>query len=1168
MKKRYSAHWKSIVIGTAVAMAATPVYAPQALATDQAISSTTVATYPLDPGDNLTITSSGHIEVTASATGLYVNDAYSGSITIDNGGSIGVQRSSAATAYGVYVNGNLSGSLTNNGAITASASSSRASAYGVYVNGDLSGSINNTGTITAAADASNSSAYAYGIYTGNLTDVGAHITNDGTINATATAHASSAYAYAYGIYTGSVAEGAYITNGGTITATANASDSAYYATAYGVDVEGDLNGSITNSGTITSTAYGNISGTANAQGIYVNGAVYGSITNSDEILAEAESTNYGAYAYGIYTGWLAGNGAYIENTVTGTITATANASNSNATAYGISTGSLNGEAAYISNSGSIEATATAFSQAYVYGIYTGELSGAGTYVENTATITAIANSINAYATAYGIYTGGLSGNGAHISNSGAIVAEATVTQNDGGAVAYGIYTGVAGEGVSLGENAYIENTATITATATANATTGTSLHATAYGIYLDGSLTGGGAHITNSGIIEATASADSQATAYGISVGNLAPTTAITNGGTITVQATSANNNASAYGIRTGDLATDTSITNEGIITVTANAASQANAYGIFVGSLDANATIANTGTITATANGTNGQAYAIYVNSGSGTITNSGTLNGKVELASSTLNLEGTVGRITGAVTGAAGSTVNVNGTFTAENIFTVEAFNVGAAGTLSVPAASGVPVTIHGNYTQAPGGVFQTYVSGPSNYGKLVVDGTANLPATTNIYVNVAGGAPLANGNVLSSVFSANTLNVGTLSVDDNSAMWNFIGTVNGNAIDLTTEQTLTFADAVSGAAVSPAAAGVASALDAIQEAGATGDMLAVLSEFNDLTEAEVAAAVTQLMPGFAGGSANIVQGLASSGGSRVVHEHMTGGGQGLSSGDPLFRDRMVWAQPFYSWTDQNERKGVSGYNADSYGLALGADGKVNEQWRIGAAFSLAKGDVEGDSPVTRNNLDINTYQITLYAADRLSEATSLNLQAGFGVNDNDSSRQIVFGGLNRIASADYTSWHTLLDAELEHRYKVSEKTSLASYLRAQYSYVTVEDYTETGAGAINLHMDDNSEDSLILSVGGKAAYALSEQVKLTGKLGAGYDLMANQSSVTATFAGGGPAFITEGLDPSSFVMQGGLGFEMLAANGLTVTARYDVDGREDYTNQVATINFRLPF
>jgi uncharacterized protein with beta-barrel porin domain len=588
---------------------------------------------------------------------------------------------------------------------------------------------------------------------------------------------------------------------------------------------------------------------------------------------------------------------------------------------------------------------------------------------------------------------------------------------------------------------------------------------------------------------------------------------------------------------------------------------------------------------------GTGGTALDLNDASGNGTapatkivVTNSGLLDGAVVLRNNTLNLNGTAGRITGAVTGLADSTVNVNGTFTTENTFSVDAFNIAAdgifnmahgvtatsgvsnGGTLSV--AAGDTVTITGDYTQTADGIFQTGAASLASYGKLVVTGTADLSASNKIDVKVSAGDTLANGNVLTSVLAAGTLTAGTLTVTDNSAVWNFSGSVNGNAIDLTAEQALTFAEAVGGGAVTPAAAGVGSALDAIQEAGASGDMQTVLSALGSLGSAdEVGQAVAQLMPGFAGGGAQVGLGLAGSSGSQVVSERMSGG-QGLSSGDPLFKDRMVWAQPFYSWTDQNERKGVVGYNVDSYGLALGADGKVNEQWRVGAALSLAKGEVDGDSPVTRNNLEINTYQITLYATDQLSKATSLNLQAGFGVNDNDSSRHIVFGGLDRVASGDYTSWHTLLDAELEHRYKVSEKAGFASYLRAQYAYVNVEDYTETGAGDINLRMDDNSEDSLILSVGGKAAYALTEQVKLTGHLGAGYDLMASQSSVTATFSGGGPAFVTEGLDPSPFVMQGGLGFEMLNANGLTVTARYDVDGREDYINQVASLKFQMPF
>ena len=54
------------------------------------------------------------------------------------------------------------------------------------------------------------------------------------------------------------------------------------------------------------------------------------------------------------------------------------------------------------------------------------------------------------------------------------------------------------------------------------------------------------------------------------------------------------------------------------------------------------------------------------------------------VSLGGSALTLEGTTGRVTGAVSGGTDSTVTVNGTFTTANTFNVDTFSVGAEGRL----------------------------------------------------------------------------------------------------------------------------------------------------------------------------------------------------------------------------------------------------------------------------------------------------------------------------------------------------------------------------------------------------------------------------------------------------------------------------------------------------
>ncbi|MFA7346913.1 MAG: autotransporter domain-containing protein [Desulfurivibrionaceae bacterium] len=1071
-------------------------------------------------------------QVSGGSTYDFIKLNNSGSVTVENTGSI------QGSSRGVIVTGaQIAGNITNNAGGTITGSSA-----GIYINTNsgLTGSIANSGTIssgqtgiyintsTVGGDITNDIAAATisggqtGIYIGNSSTVTGGINNYGTISGGQTG---------LKIENTSTVTGNIVNNtGGTIQGASSAGIYVLQNTTTGdIDNSGTISGGnygiyVSNSstvGSITNNEGGQIAG-SNSAGIYVSQSqVSGNIANSGTISSGQtaiyinNSTVNGDITNGIAAAAISGQtGIYIGNsgTVTGGIT-------NNGTISGSQTGLK------IENTSTVTGSIVNNAGGTIQGS-----SSAGIYVLWNTTTGAISNSGDILGGYYGIYA----------ANSSTI---ASITNNTGGTIQA---TSSGSAGIYLTESTVtgaISNSGTISGPA---------------GIYAVSSNIGS---ISNGlgGNITGTNSA-------GIQLSQTAVSGSITNSGTIS-------------GAQIGIFVRNNTTVDGGIVN-NAGGTIQGVTTGIRVqSSSTVTGGITNNGTI-------QGGTYAIYVNNPMApvAITNTGTLDGAVELADGTLNLNGLTGRVTGAVTGAAGSTVNVNGTFTTENTFSVDGFNIGAAGIFNmahgVTATSGVTnggtlsvaagntATITGNYTQTANGVFQTGASSLTNYGKLVVTGTADLSASNKVDVKVSAGDTLANGNVLASVLSAGTLTAGGLTVTDNSAMWNFSGTVNGNAIDLTTEQALTFADAVSGDAVSPAAAGVAGALDAIQEAGASVDMQIVLDALGSLGSAnEVGQAVSQLMPGFSGGGAQVALGLAGSSGSQVVSERMSGG-QGLSSGDPLFKDRMIWAQPFYSWTDQNERKGVVGYTADSHGLALGADGKVDEQWRIGAALSLAKGEVDGDSPVTRNNLEINTYQLTLYATDRLSKATSLNLQAGFGVNDNDSSRHIVFGGLDRVANGDYTSWHTLLDAELEHRYTVSEKTNFASYLRAQYTYVNVEDYTETGAGAINLHMDDTNEDSLVLSVGGRGGYAFTEQMKLTGHLGAGYDLMASQSSVNASFSGGGPTFVTEGLDPASFVLQGGLGFEMLAANGLTVTARYDVDGREDYTNQVASLKFQMPF
>ncbi|MDD9302467.1 MAG: autotransporter outer membrane beta-barrel domain-containing protein [Desulfobacter sp.] len=490
---------------------------------------------------------------------------------------------------------------------------------------------------------------------------------------------------------------------------------------------------------------------------------------------------------------------------------------------------------------------------------------------------------------------------------------------------------------------------------------------------------------------------------------------------------------------------------------------------------------------------------------------------------------------------------------------------------GTLAVDA--GDTATILGDYTQAGNGKIQVDAVSASSYGKVRVTGTADLSANNLINVNVTAHDTLAVNDALNAVLSANTLVVdqNRFEVEDNSAMWKFIPTFDNDMIDLTVLRQLTCAQAVndSSQVSNPVAAGAAGVLDDLVVSGTvTPDMQAVLDEMGALqTGEQVAEAVAQTVPVLASASPQIGFDLAANGATQVVQNRL-GGFSGMSAGDPVFEDQFVWVKPFYARTDQDKWNGIDGYKANAYGLAIGADGKINPEWRMGAAVSYGTADVQSDSIITQQQLDVETWQATLYANGDLGKYFTLNLVGALGFNQNDSSRNIVFGGLGRTALAEYDSLHTLVDAELVKTYAINDNLTLGASLGLDYIYICVDDYTETGAGALNLKVQGVNADTLVASIGGRLEYSITQNQRLTGQISLGYDLLADGSSLVSTYTGGGPSFVVTGNSPDEKVYQGGLGYELTCFRGMELLARYRVESRKHFFNQTGSINFRFPF
>lgn len=321
----------------------------------------------------------------------------------------------------------------------------------------------------------------------------------------------------------------------------------------------------------------------------------------------------------------------------------------------------------------------------------------------------------------------------------------------------------------------------------------------------------------------------------------------------------------------------------------------------------------------------------------------------------------------------------------------------------------------------------------------------------------------------------------------------------------------------------------------------------------------------AVTQTLPLLTGGSA-LAATASLSGINRVIQARIETN-RGLSAGDSFDGDRYVWMKPFASWADQGDRDGVAGYKANTTGAVLGADTAVSERFRLGGAIAYARSDVTSRSDIAPQGADVDVYVLVGYGSYSVDATTDVNFQVDIGQNRTSATRGITF--TSAIASADYGSLTAHAGAGIGRTFSVDGDTDVTPSVRADYTWIRDQAYSESGAGLLDLNVDSRSTEQLILGIDGKITHRLDEQWTISANAGIGYDTMNKQASITATFAGApGASFVTYGLDVSPWLIRGGLGATFRLKSGLELTARYDAETRDNFLNQTASAKARWAF
>ena len=278
------------------------------------------------------------------------------------------------------------------------------------------------------------------------------------------------------------------------------------------------------------------------------------------------------------------------------------------------------------------------------------------------------------------------------------------------------------------------------------------------------------------------------------------------------------------------------------------------------------------------------------------------------------------------------------------------------------------------------------------------------------------------------------------------------------------------------------------------------------------------------------------------------------------GLSSGDVL-AEQGVWLQALSSDANQDSRHGIDGYDANTNGIAVGADGKLNTETTVGLAYSYLTSDVKSD---LGSKTDVSGHALTLYgnwARDNFFVDTSLM----YGWNDNESKRYIA----GTRAKANYDSEIFGVNALAGYTFQLDKQWLLEPQIGARYANVSIDSYREKGSSAA-LNVGKQRYETGEMGLGARLAAAFdvgAGSLEPEAKLMAWHDFIGDKASTTSTFVLGGTPFTTTGATPARDSYELGLGANY-RVGAWTVGGMYNYLTSSGFDADTFTANVRYDF
>jgi outer membrane autotransporter protein len=446
----------------------------------------------------------------------------------------------------------------------------------------------------------------------------------------------------------------------------------------------------------------------------------------------------------------------------------------------------------------------------------------------------------------------------------------------------------------------------------------------------------------------------------------------------------------------------------------------------------------------------------------------------------------------------------------------FTVIAADAGVSGAFAglMQPADGLPPGTRFDLLYRSDAV-ELYLT-PASYGGLAALGTRQT------------GNQRAVGSALDRLRPA----AGTLATGDTKLLFDSLDPLGAGAIDASLDQ-------LSGEVYADAA--MASAANRRAFATALGDHLAGLGAPAGAAQQAAATGLLQLAMG-----GSIVADAAP--------PAATGGG--LAS--------HLWASGFGNFDDISGDGNAAGASSRTGGLLVGAETPVTDELLLGAAIGYAHTDLDADHDL--GSARINSYQALAYARYQAGPAVVAG-HLGYAFNQYDVDRPIDLVGRTAHGSTNGNDFSAALDGGW--RFELGA-LSLVPEAGLHYDRIEVNSLKESGAGLLDLAIDQQDDNMLRSSLGGRVAWHLSPDPDhpLVAEFRARWDHDFLDRSGRVDAALGGASFSVESSKVGRDAAVLGLGLAGTVADGVQLYGGYQVELRaNEMTNTVAAgVRLRL--